>query len=221
MWTLQRLLQLSAADIHELVGTKLDADLMLDAVQELREFKVWPGPLVMLAYLLCLLGYGWLCRHASLLFTNLLGLLRKVYALPSAQSCGKSHPSGDIGFSRPTSRCDQDVFSGHANEDHAEVCKCRTSAEQPTGQSINSRCRLLLTNRLALEFSWPSTITMCCQRAHQHQHILCHRLDHHAQVQENCKQKAPAGVQKQAEASMFLLAHQSYVHLCSQAGKAA
>ena len=36
----QRLLQLSAADVHQLTASKLDADLLLDAIQELRDHKV-------------------------------------------------------------------------------------------------------------------------------------------------------------------------------------
>ena len=37
---LQRLLQLSAADLYQLVDRKLDADLLLDAIQELRAREV-------------------------------------------------------------------------------------------------------------------------------------------------------------------------------------
>lgn len=40
---LQRLMQLSAADVHQLAASKLDADLLLDAIQELREQKVCPS----------------------------------------------------------------------------------------------------------------------------------------------------------------------------------
>ena len=37
---LQRLLQLEAADLYQLVHTKLDADLLLDAIADLKERQV-------------------------------------------------------------------------------------------------------------------------------------------------------------------------------------
>ena len=41
----QRLLQLEAADLYQLVHTKLDADLLLDAISDLKERQVCHLPL--------------------------------------------------------------------------------------------------------------------------------------------------------------------------------